>query len=938
VGNIVGSRVAFVGREAELDLALATLDAVGNSQPRIVLVEGEPGIGKTAFVRQLLARAGDVVLLEASGDESETGLDYGVVSQLVSHAPPDSSRESLSQRLSRGSRTNSFAVGGELLEMLGSVQERAPVVLVLDDAHWMDSASAGALLFALRRLHVERVLVLIVSRPGVLDRADLGWSRVLSDPERVVRIRLEGLDGNEIGLLASALGYQTLTIAAAERLHGHTNGNPLYVKGLLTELAPDALASDRDQLPAPHFFAATVLARLTSVSAEAQELVMAASVAGTHCPTSLAGAVAGLSDPSRALDEALEADLLTVLPSAVPEEVAFPHPLARAAVYDDLSPGRRRRLHLAFASQTSGPASLAHRVAASHGADDDLGLELATTAEADVASGNLPRAVQHLLWASRVASTPHRREAGLLRAVECLVYAGDLPAARSRRDEVVACADSPRRAFVIAALTAMSGWLPEAEAQLRAVIGRPDFAGEPSLLGPVTALLSVVCGYQGEADDAVAWARRALDAPDRPRPVEAAARQALGMGLMRAGRARESIAVLDSVSASRIDPQPFEAELLTARGNLKAWWGDLPEAAEDLSAAIRWSKSGTSHRNLPNAYAALAESEYWLGRWDEGLTHVEAAVSLAEDADRLFDLPFVHAIASLLHAGRGNWTIAEEHVAAAGRVAELVHVPINRYYSCTAAAGVARIRGDWNRVLETLAPLKRPPAEVGPGHGQPIRWLMEAEALLYTGRTEEPGLMLERLDDALCESPHDIARVDLCRLRGVLEQSLDHPAEARAPFCLGQELAIVAHSSLASAELELAYGQFLRKAGSRRRATEVLQSCREQFQRMGARPFLDRCDAELAACGIRAHPQGADAEYGLTAREQVVAALVASGKSNREVAGELYLSTKAVEYHLGNIFTKVGIRSRHQLAPRLSRCENSRHSAREHPRAGVPRP
>lgn len=917
MGNIAGSRAAFVGRQDGLDLALATLDAVRKSQPRILLIEGEPGIGKTAFVRQFLARAGDVVVLEASGEESETGLEYGVVAQLVSQMPPDPSWASPGERLSRGSPANNFALGGELLAMLGSVQDQAPAVLVLDDAHWMDSASVGTLLFALRRLHGERVLALIVSRPGVLDRSDVAWSRLVSDPDRAVRLRLDGLDSGEIAELADALGHPSLSLAGAERLRIHTNGNPLYIKGLLTELAPEALASDREQLPAPHFFAATVLARLTGVTADTQELVMAASVAG-RCPTGLVGAVAGLSDPSAALDEALAADLLTVVPSALPEEIAFPHPLVRAAVYDDLSPARRRRLHLAFAKCTSGPGSLGHRVAASQGTDDALAAELQRTAETDVASGNLPAATQHLLWASRVASTEHQRETALLRAVECLVWAGDGPAAHARRDEVLACRDSPRRAFVIAALTALAGWLPEAETQLRAVIGPSDFADESSLLGSITAMLAVVCAYQGKAEEAVDWARRALDAPDRRQPIEASATQALAMALMRAGHAQESVSVLAGVSASRIDPGPFEVELLTARGNLKTWWGNLPEAAEDLSATIRWSRSGTPHRNLPNAYAALAESEYWLGRWEEGLTHAEVAVSLAEDADRLFDLPFVHAVASLHHAGRGNLTIAAEHIAAAGRVAELVQIPINRYYACTAVATLARARGDWDGVLESLSPLEQSAELVGPGHGQPIRWLMEAEALLHSGRAREAGRVLCELDEALNESPHDLARVDLCRLQGMLAGSLDHPAKARAAFSRGQELTSSARSSLTKAELELAYGQFLRKTGSRRRAGELLQTSRETFARLGARPHLERCDAELAACGIRTHPHGGGDDYGLTAREQVVAALVASGKSNREVAAELYLSTKAVEYHLGNIFTKVGIRSRHQLGPRLS--------------------
>jgi DNA-binding CsgD family transcriptional regulator len=803
--------------------------------------------------------------------------------------------------------------------MLGSLQDRAPVVLVVDDAHWADSASASALLFALRRLHADRVLVLIVTRPGALDGGRLSWSRLLSDPERVQRVPLSGLDDHEISLLASSLGYESLTLAVAERLRLHTGGNPLYVRSLLGELSPEALAEQHGQLPAPHSFAATVLVRLTKVRAETQDLVAAAAVVGTHCPTMLAAAVAGLSDPSTALEEAIAADLLMVVPMAIPEQVAFPHPLVRAAVYDDLSPGRRRSLHLACANLTTGPTSLAHRVAASQGVDDALAAELESAAEADVAEGNLPAAVRHLLWASRVASTQDGRETSLLRAVGCLVLTGDVPAAESRLEEVLACADSARRSFAIAELTALAGRLPEAEALCREVLGRADFGAEPALAGSVMASLATICAILGNGDEAIAWAKRALEMPASSSAVAMTATQALAMGLMRVGRAQEAIAAFDGVAASRIDPRPHEPELLTARGNYKAWWGDLTGAAEDLSTVVRWSRAGTPNRNLTHAYAGLAEAEYGLGRWDEGITHAEVAVSLAEDLDRLWEVPFAHAVASYLHAGRGNWSIAAEHVDAAERIAQLVPLPVNRYYARMAAAGLARARGDWDGVIDALAPAAGSRArDPSPARGQPIGWLMNAEALIHTGNRDRAADVLDKVAEAIRESPNDVARVNVWRLRGSLEQGRGHAAKARAAFARGLDAARSARSSFADAELKLAYGQFLRKAGGRRAATEQLQAARELFERLGARPFLERCDAELTACGIRAHPLSGDDDYGLTAREQVVAALVASGKSNREVGAELYLSTKAIEYHLGNVFTKVGIRSRHELASRLS--------------------
>jgi DNA-binding CsgD family transcriptional regulator len=919
VSNTAASRGVFVGRHEELEVVSSALEAARESHARILVVEGEPGIGKTAFVRRALARAGDVVVLEASGDESEISLEYGVISQLVSRAQRERSLESLNDSPSNGAPMSTFVVGAELLALLGSLQDRAPVVLVVDDAHWLDQASAGALLFALRRLYADRVLVLIVSRPGALDQVGASWSRLLSDPERVQRLTLSGLSGHEIGQLASSLGLRSLTFASAERLREHTGGNPLYVRGLLSELSPEALALEREPLPAPHSFAATVLARMTTMSVEAQEFVAAAAVAGARCPATLAGAVADLNDHSAALDEALAAELVTLVPMAIPEQVAFRHPLVRAAIYEDLSPWRRRNLHLACADLTSGSSALAHRVAASQGADDDLAAELDTTAEDDIAAGRLTVAVEHLLWASRVASTPERRETALLRAVECLIYAGDIPRAQSLSNEVLACRDSPRRSFVIGSLTAAAGRLSEAEALLRDVMVHPDFAEHSELEGPVAAMLAITCAFLGNGADAIAWSERALEAKELPAVNESTAKQALGMGLMRSGRPGEAVEVFDFVSASRIDPQPFEPELLTARGNLKAWWGDLPEAVDDLTAVIRWSRSGTPLRNLPNAYAALAAAEYRLGRWEDGLTHAEVAVSLAEDLDRVWDLAFVHATASYFHAGRGNWDIAAEHVSAARSAAETVWLPANIYYSCMAAANLASMRAEWDSVLDSLGPMQvRSGDAVGSTWGQPFRWLLEAEALLFSSQLEQAAGVLDKLEAAIATSPLGVARVELWRLRGALEQARARHAKARTAFANGQEAAESAGSTLCEGELALTHGHFLRRTGTRRAATGRLQLARGLFERLGARPLVERCDAELAACGVRVQAQLVNGDdYGLTAREQVVAASVASGKSNREVAAELYLSTKAVEYHLANIFTKVGIRSRHQLASRL---------------------
>ncbi|MBV9415171.1 MAG: hypothetical protein JO363_09365, partial [Solirubrobacterales bacterium] len=165
--------------------------------------------------------------------------------------------------------------------------------------------------------------------------------------------------------------------------------------------------------------------------------------------------------------------------------------------------------------------------------------------------------------------------------------------------------------------------------------------------------------------------------------------------------------------------------------------------------------------------------------------------------------------------------------------------------------------------------------------------------------------------------PEDVGVVDAWRLRGALAHARGNTVEARDAFLRAADAAQSAGSPLAEGTLELAYGYLLRKTGRRRAAAARLQIARERFERLGAQPFVRRCDAELSACGVRVRSDEA-ADLGLSPREQAVASLVAAGKSNREAGAELYLSPKAIEYHLGNIFVKLGIRSRHELASRLS--------------------
>lgn len=916
VGAVDTGRGVFVGRKAELVLVVDGLAAARAAHPQIIAIEGEPGIGKTAFLRQCRDRAEGFVVLEGSGEESETSLDLGVVSQLMSRAPSPASADEPHLAVA-GSSASPFAVGAAVLAAVGSLQDDGPVLIVVDDAHWIDAASAAALLFALRRLCADRVCALIATRPEGVQAGRAGWARFLSDAERVRRIRLAGLDRREVRLLANSLVETPLSMAAAERLRKHTRGHPLYLRALVSELPAESLVFEHGTLPAPHSFAATVLARLGRLSPAAQDLAAAVAVAGPRCTVELAAAVAGLDKALGALDETLAADVLMLPRGRVPAEVSFSHPLAQAAVYDDLPPSRRHALHLMVAGLSSGPASLAHRVAASPGADDGLATELAETGYAEVMEDKLLVGVDHLLLAFRLAATRQLGEKSLLRAVDALGVAGEVPRAQGLREAVVSCSDSPERSFALACLTAAAYNLEQAIEELMAVTERQDFGDDPELSGRVTSSLSIICAHAGRGSDAIQWAERALEDPLATPTEDLTARQGLALGLAACGRERDAVATLDSLLISRSAPEPFDAELMATRGSLKAQAGDFRGAVDDLNAVIRWSRVGALARSLPSAYSSLAEAEYRLGRWEQGAAHADLAVSLAEDSGQEWQLPVAHAMASLFHTGRGEWARAAENIDAGHRFAEYAPFPLNLFSVGVARAHLALTRDDPEGALNLLQSLwETLPHDVAAAFRRRT-YELETEAFLQAGRLREALRLLDELGHDRIDGTENVRVVEAWRLRGALEHARGNSVKARDAFLRAADAAKSAGSPLAEGALDLAYGHFLRKTGRRREAASRLQIARERFEGLRAQPFVRRCDVELSGCGVHIHADEA-ADLGLSPREQAVATLVAAGKSNREAGAELYLSPKAIEYHLANIFVKLGIRSRHELASRLT--------------------
>ncbi len=450
-------------------------------------IEGAIGTGKTTFVRRLVtATEPGSTVLWAHADELATEASLALLAQLVDvdAATP-------------------FAAGMRLVEHIGTLPAQGAVVVVVEDVQWADPASMVALLAVAKRLQHDRVAMIITSRPAA--RHD-GWDRFLLDTDRCTRIELDGLTAEEVGELAHHHGVE-LDVVQAQRLRDHTGGHPLYVAALLRELTPEQLRTPAGDLPAPRSLAAVILATLAALPPDARELAAALAVLGTPTALVASGQVAGVDDPTAALEPLLESGLARWTPGDVGTPVELSHPLLRNAIYDDLPPRRRRDLHLAAAGVTRWGVSWAHRVAAADRPDDGLADELEAGARYEIARRDLSLAATYLSWASTVSSSRERSEERLLRGARLLIIDVQTSRADVLLPRVEQCAETALRDLVLGMLAFAHADAAGAERWLSGVARLPgpawvhaDALGHLALLGTL----------QGRGDDVVAAAEAAL--------------------------------------------------------------------------------------------------------------------------------------------------------------------------------------------------------------------------------------------------------------------------------------------------------------------------------------------------------------------------------------------------------------------------------------------
>jgi ATP/maltotriose-dependent transcriptional regulator MalT len=911
----------FVGRQDELSVLRATLDEVRAGEPRVVLVTGAPGIGKSALLERFLAGAEQVRVLRGGGTQEERLVPYGVAEQLARSARmPLPEPLAALDVLSSGRSPEPFVIGAGFVELLGSLPGEQPVVLVVDDAHWADRPTLLALLFALRRLQADRVLAVIVSREDDIFELPEGLVRI-AQSERGVTLRLGGLDVGCLQELTAAVTGGALSAQAAEHLHDHTGGNPLHVVALLDELPLEKLLrGGQAPLPSPRSFSVQVLSRLTACAPDTQRLILAASTLGLQSPLVLAAGVAEIDDPLPALEEAMSARLLEMGEVDGEPGLAFTHTLVQAAVYHDIGPVRRAALHRRAAELVADEAaSLQHRSAAALGEDEELATDLGDYARREGARGAWASAAAAMVRASRLSPKGEQRDRRLLEGVDHLLTGGDLTQAVAFTEAVAGCADGPNRRYVLGRLAFLAGRSAEGQELQLGAWDACDPVRDRELASRIATEVALVLVRQARGEELVTWARRAMAAAEDVR-LSRAPWPHLAYGLAYAGRAREGLAELPPLPRASRDLSSEDVLVLYARGVLRFVTDDLAGARADFAAsepgAARWGPFMYRVSSL----TFLSAVEYRLGAWDDAIAHGELGASIGEDADQAWMLSWLHAVAAAPLAARGEWAPAEAHAAAAARYARIVDDVTGIGDAGIAHAQIAAARGDHRAVGDALLPLLRMRSRDGidePG----TRWPWQAyyaDAMVGLGRIDEAESVLGPFEERATARRLPSAMAAAARVRGSLEAARKRPDAAEAAFVAGLEHAEAVPTLFDRALLEAAYGRFLRRAGKRRAAVTQLMAARDRFAELRAHPYTVGCEQELAVCGITATKRLHRDHAALTPQEISIARLVAGGLSNREVAAQAVVSLNTVEYHLKNIYSKLGIASRSQLPPQLA--------------------
>jgi ATP/maltotriose-dependent transcriptional regulator MalT len=924
----------LIGREVELAAISSFLDRVG-SGPVALLLEGQAGIGKTTLWQHALIQAAGRGhrTLACRPAESETKLSFSALADLlegvlddVLPALPPPRRHALEVALflseAAGPPPTQLAVSLAFRGALELVAGTGPVLLAIDDAHWLDGPSSETLDFAVRRTGAQPIGVLVTTR-GEKSVPQTRMEQALSE-HGVRRLTLPPLEADELDvLLRSRLDLEVPRPYLA-RLHRASGGNPYYALeiGLALQQAGGLPGLD-ESLPIPDTMADLLRARLEAVPTEVRDLLLV--VAALSEPTvSVVRRAMERDDVERWLAEAVEAGLVEV----DPDRIRFTHPLLGSVLFEGSPRAVRRSLHRRLAEVVEDPEERAgHLALGAEGPDAAVAAELEEAAGAVRRRGASSAAAELCEQARRLTPAgqeeDHRRRT--FRAAEYHLDAGATQRSRALLEDLVA--DLPAGPDRAAALQRL-GWVRYHEDSWTAAArlfeqalaeagGNTHLEAAISLDRCLASLLSGdLRGAQAHSETAMAQAERLGD--------PALTAQAMAMTgsvgfLMGNGVAAELMQrAVEMETWGR--PRPTLEQPSVALGVLLKWADDLDGARMLLEGAYRRAEEEGNDRSLPFLLFHLAELECWAGRWPLAARHADEGYRVAVQSGQEAGSAFSLYAKALVDAHRGLLDRAGDDAEEGLSLADAAGAEPARILLLSVLGFIAVSAGDFNEASHRLGPLVEAALSVGVFEPGVLRYLGDGiEALVAVEDLETASALTERLEERGAELDRGWALAVGARCRGLIRSARGDQSGAIEAL----EAAVRHHGRLSQpfelARTLLVQGVVLRRERRKRSARESLERALEAFESLGAPLWADRARAELGRIGGRA-PSSLE----LTPTEERVAELVAGGATNQEVASALFLSLKTVEWNLSRIYRKLGVRSRTEMARWLN--------AREHPR------
>jgi DNA-binding CsgD family transcriptional regulator len=918
------TREMLVGRERELADVNGFLDNLGSDPPGLVL-EGDQGIGKTTLWEAgvAIARERSYRVLIARPVGAEAQLSFSALNDLLADvlgeslaSLPAPQRRALATALllddPAGPPPEERAIAIAMLGVLQRLADDAPVVVAVDDLQWLDRPTASVLTYALRRLRGTRVALFATTRRDQTQEAAPIGEHPAGTPG-TARLEVGPLSVGALRRLLAVRVGASLSRPLLLRVHEITEGNPFYALELAQVLETTVLEPGA-ALPIPPTLHALLSARLEVLSQRTREMLLALSALGEADVQTLVAALPRRTGVGPRLREAVAAGVVAV----EAERVRFAHPLLASVVYSSVEASTLRRIHRRLAGVVGDPEQRARHLALSAaGPDETVAAALDDGASHAAARGASAAAAELLELAIRLTpeqagNERHRRMAAaarhhtaygeMRRAAHLLEQlTNELPAGSERTDALLLLLETVEDEGGLA-LRLSERALAEA-------------GSDTHRASNVHAFLSRYWTMRGDNARALASARAALVLAEQGGDERALLASATHLARAETRTAQlipgllERALVLEPADGQRILDSPR-----LALAHLRLFQGRLSEARRLCEQLLAETAARGDDSSAANLHGVLGYVECAAGNWSRAAKHALAAVEYTEqvfgdDSPGMAQELVVKAHVAA-HIGAAVEAIRTAKRAAA--IAEEAEMDIVAFRSRAVIGFVELSIGNYTAAAVELTPVVDKLLARGFAIAPHPLSIEPLEALIAAGDLERARPLLQRyLNEARAiESPMLLAAGERCRgllatgerdlaaARKSFETALAAQQQSEWPFELGRTL--------------LAAGRVERRAKQKRAARQSLTGALAIFDRLGARLWADQTQAELGRIGGRAPSTGE-----LTPAEARVAALIAAGRTNREAAAELHLSEHTVEGHLSRIYTKLGLRSRSELARHL---------------------